>query len=343
MSVRLPRLLDSSLNEIERIEPETLSVNLTATCNNNATMRLAIGSSQIAMHSWVELFTCRGSAGIFRVSGIDNDYTSGIQTVDLSHGFCVLQDAFMDGDTQKKTYKQWFDAIVAAQTQKVGNTKYWSTNFTSDEIDILSAYNSILKPGGDDLFTILHKVIADLSWLQCRLTYDQTSFPWKIEVGFYDLLSIGAEGRLSRNVSSARVSYNDSNLCTRVYSSKLSGGYLDSSNVSKYGIIARSISINDDYTSSEAQRIAQQYLAEHDEPFISVEVSGDDLYTLTGEYVDNITIGRMLQLTLPTYGTTVRQLITGISYPNAIDEPERVTVTLANKIPDLSSGTRSLY
>ena len=69
------------------------------------------------------------------------------------------------------------------------------------------------------------------------LDYDQTSFPWTVNIKKYPT-TVKAEGRLSRNIKTAKIRYDDGELVTRVYCEALGtkAGYIESANVKKLAV-----------------------------------------------------------------------------------------------------------
>lgn len=328
MMVRLPRLLDASLNEVARLDPAALSVSLTQAPVSTADMTLEM-DAPVAMRGWIELYTVHGSAGIFRISKMDTDYDRGERRLMLEHGACALNDAVFPGDEDlTKTPAQWLSAILARQTQKRGNTALWTSGTVTPTSQVT------LRPGGQTLLSLLGRLMDELP--DCVLSFDQSSFPWTVSI-VSRASSVTAEGRLSRNLGSVRVSYDDSDLCTRVYVTNLSSpGYKDADTVSTYGIVEQSVTLDSETTAAQAYKYATRYLSRRKEPAISVELDAVDLSEATGESLDAFAIGKKFRLALPSYGVTVEQWITGIRYQDVYGDPRHVTLTLANAVADLA-------
>lgn len=326
--VALPRLLNSALEETARLNPASLSVSLTQNPVSTADMTVELSDTPIPMRSWVELYTIHGSAGIFRVSQSDADYDRDEQRITLEHGLCALNDAILPGDEEEgKTPTEWLNTLLAKQTAKKGSTALWSRGTVAATSTVyLTPNDSTLL----DLLTLMMEQLPDYI-----ITTDQSSFPWKINI-VKKSTAVQAEGRLARNLSSVRVSYDDSDLCTRVYANGLNGGYLDADTVSTYGIVEQALYLDEETTHAQALPIAQRYLQKRKEPSISVELDAVDLYRATGESWDAFTLGKKFRLSLPAYGVTVEQWITGVTYNDVYGDPEHVTLTLANEIADLA-------
>ena len=328
MTVRLPRLLDASLNEVARLDPAALSVSLTQAPVSTADMTLEM-DAPVAMRSWIELYTVHGSAGIFRVSKMDTDYDRGERRLMLEHGACALNDAVFPGDEDlTKTPAQWLSAILARQTQKKGNTALWTSGTVTPTSQVT------LRPGGQTLLSLLGRLMDELP--DYVLSFDQSAFPWTVSI-VARASSVTAEGRLSRNLGSVRVSYDDSDLCTRVYCTNLaSPGYKDADTQGTYGIVEQSVTLDSETTAAQADKYATRYLSRRKEPAISVELDAVDLSEATGETLDAFAVGKKFRLALPSYGVTVEQWITGIRYQDVYGDPRHVTLTLANAVADLA-------
>ena len=87
---------------------------------------------------------------------------------------------------------------------------------------------------------------------------------------------------------------------------------------------------------ADAHNLAVQYLKKRKEPAIAVEIDAVDLSSATGETIDTFTLGKKFRLTIPAYGLIVDQWITGLSYKDVYGDPEHVTLTLGNRIADIS-------
>lgn len=98
MSVRLPRLLDSQMEEVARLAPTQLSLEWTLAPLSLAEMLLPRGERQVTCGDWVELYTPDESAGIFRVTAVETELGwGGGQRVWLEHGLGALADHVIVG------------------------------------------------------------------------------------------------------------------------------------------------------------------------------------------------------------------------------------------------------
>ena len=173
------------------------------------------------------------------------------------------------------------------------------------------------------------------------MTFDFSTTPWTLD--FANLESVfsanSAEGRLSRNVESARIIYDDSELCTRVYYEHAVSGsedgsteweYMDADTISTYGLVEREVSTGGDYTAAEATRVATEYLRKHKNPKITIEISAEDLSGITSEPLDAFVIGKLFRLQMTDYGISVEKNITAMSWDDVYGDPQSITVNLAD-------------
>ena len=377
MSVKLPVLYDSQLRVIKRLHPFECSIQEGIDPLNVASMRL-LHEENISMRSIVEMFTVRGSAGFYRVTQSDVVYATGEQKVRLEHCITLLGDAIInehkgtrtvsvtsqaeinaviadmyipeeseytphfESDTYEEdvpfeisgTAAQVFTQLLTYQTSLIKGVKPWvlgtceATATIKREIN----YDNLLELINDIMDNDLHEYYLD---------FDMSTFPWKLNVK-YKSKQISAEGRLNRNIYKFTLSYDDANLCTRVYSEKLSGGYKDSPKTAVYGVVGQHIRIDDGATTQEATNIAQRHLDNFDEPTISIEIEMRDLARITGEPFDSIAIGDRFRVTIPEHGLVVDETVIALSYDDVYAEEGTVTVSLANKTADLTwSGNKN--
>lgn len=332
MSTRLPAVLNSSFTMTAELHPIECSVRLNIDPMSQSEMTVMADEAP-DVRGWVEVFTPHGSAGIFRVSRRESSYVEGEVHITLDHGICTLMDDLApegasDGNTlyYSGTPKQVLTQILAKQTS--GN-QYWQVgsapNTGSVKIDV----------EWENLLDLLTKLMDELPGYM--LTFDQTTDPWTVGIAARPS-SVSAEGRLSRNVTSARITLDDSDMCTRVYAAALpEPHYLTSTTSSTYGIIAQKLSTADGITEQQAEDICTAYLDIHDHPAVSVEIDGAELCQLTGDSFDELKIGKLYRLAIPDYGVVQEECITSLYYSAVYDNPLGVQITLANDAKDLTS------
>ena len=381
-NIPLPRLLNSSGGTERRINPINVSVNLEITPLSYASMTLPKGEN-LPARGYVELFTCMGSAGIYRVRSPQDAYGSGITTAELEHAVVEVGDYIVDDE-----YDEMIDpqrAMMAVFSHYKGD-KWILGDITALGMDHIAFEAKYVR--------VLEAMLAIMEQVQdCMLTFDFTTSPrWTINVAKRGT-TVAAEGRLSRNVNYATVTYDDTELCTRAYyerstttdsgssyypdfdqavnysknayvnyGSKLyqlpnghTAGttwanttktavtdvptsewtYMDADTIGTYGVIEREIQTGSNYTTQEADYVASEYLRTHKHPRISIEVSLEELSSVTGESFDTFTIGKLCRIALPDYNTTIEKNITALAFPNVYGSPRAITASLADEEDDV--------
>ena len=353
MSVRLPGLLNASLSEVARLHPTAGSVTLKMTGSGEATLTLPEDGPSVSVHDWVSIYTQRGLAGIFRVSNVSQNYNKQIDLA-LLHGIDILSDSVWAAQTDfSGTKAQFITALLNQQSHLINGVKPWVLGTCADTGNYEKAINY------DRLSTLLEDLVEEGGGYY--FTYDQSSFPWTIN---YVAKSNAADSefRLTRNVRSATVTYNDADLCTRLHlsvSHKTKDSETDVTSTDTavrtynnltaqaiWGIVVKTADIDtkddiEDQHFENADAWAQNFLSLRAEPSVQIQIDGDELAQLTGDSWDKLSIGRMCQVALPAYGHTFLERVVSITYPEFLKDPSRVTVSLANTLPKFSESIAS--
>lgn len=318
MAVRLPRLLDSSMKELARLNPVSLSIDENLSPLSTAEMVLPESECAAETGQFVELYTSHGSAGIFRVQQAEQDY-GGRVTLALEHGLTTLGDGIMPGESEQSgTTRQLLADILACQPQ---------TMWQLGTVAVPDSRTLTWKCDHSNLLESLCSLMDELPGY--RLTFDQSVFPWVLNV---EALTDddGCECRLSRNLSSLRVEEDRSELCTRLYVSGLSSP-LDADTIGTLGVVTRYMDADPDIGEAELMKQGRAYLEAHKTPAVSVTMDAVDWYEATGEAFDRFTLGRVCRVCLPDYGKVIRQRVIALSWPDVYGQPDQVTVTLASE------------
>ena len=318
MAVRLPRLLDSSMKELARLNQVSLSLDENLSPLSTAEMVLPEGECAAETGQFVELYTSHGSAGIFRVQQAEQDY-GGRVTLALEHGLTTLGDGIMPGESEQSgTTRQLLAALLACQTQ---------TMWQLGTVAVPDSRTLTWKCDNSNLLESLCSLMDELPGY--RLTFDQSVFPWVMNIEALQDAD-GCECRLSRNLSSLRVEEDRSELCTRLYVSGLASP-LDADTIGAYGVITRYMDGDPDIGADELMKQGRAYLEAHKSPAISVTMDAVDWYEATGEPFDRFTLGKVCRVCLPDYGRTIRQRVIALSWPDVYGQPDQVTVKLASE------------
>lgn len=332
----MPRLLDGSMHEVRRLHPLALSLNEELHALSYASMTLPPGE-EIAFHDWVEVFTLSGSAGIYRANKLDTDTATGCQTVKLEHGICALADAIANVESEDLTgtVSQVLTRILSYQTVQAGGADLWAVGTvepTDNNVTITLNYNSSMS--------LLTSLLDQLN--ECWPEYNQTQLPWTVSVRQKGSTPT-AEGRIGRNVESAKISYDDRDMANYIYCPKVTGGYMsDATSIATYGRREGYCKVDDGATPQQAADICTRYLAKRKDPAVSVSVSMADLSAVTGESLDRIRCGKLYRLALPKYGVTVDETVAAISWGDLVRKPAEAKVSLANHAADLVLNIKKL-
>lgn len=343
--VRQARLLDRSLKEKARLSVKAQSIALALTPLSTASISLTERSTA-TVKDFIEVYNARGSAGIFRVTSKERGYGTGGDSLSLEHGICVLGDAATpegeratednpDAGKLKGTYRDVLNTLLSFQTATVGGVAMW----TLGDVEIPDTETVTYKYDGGQ---VLHAILDVLGMIDgYAMTFDQSGFPWVMHIKKLEDTP-SCEGRLSRNVKTARVTVDITDLCTRVECAQLPSGYMQLEDEPQWGIVSKRLSFAEELTQDIIERECRMYLDAHHNPRVSVEIDGLELSALTGEPMDRFDCGRMMRLALPEYGLTVNERIISIDYAAAVSRPEQVTVTLNTALRDASTSLSGL-
>lgn len=385
-NVQLPRILNpawivgaETMHEVVRLQPVSLSLDLKALPLSTAALTMPpqeISGIDIKIHDFIELFTQNGSAGVFRVGSIANDVTQNVQ-ISLNHALDTLNDSVWvpanigKEDDIKETLWQYLEDVLSHQTRGLmwnGEWRpFWQLASHPNDTDPVRTKRVYKKLRLDNLLELVSDVAKEYE--SHILTYDFSTFPWTLDfVPRSD--DVETEFRLSRNISSLKISLDDTDQCTRLYLSvtgvKENGDAkknvvrfyrYDSSKIvytlggvtyraqDVFGVICRTAGATSPQTVdsaawvADADAFAADYLERHSLPSIQTEVDGVELFQATGVSLDETKLGGICRVTLPglpyymntVYGLPVQQRIMSVRYPDALGEPQHVQLSLSNR------------
>lgn len=325
MSLAYPRVLVNG-EYVRTLHPFDCKVSLSLQPLSTVNMTLP-PTDEIANFDWVEIHTPDGQIGYYRVGGISTDTQTGEKSVYLEHGACTLNDILIIDTNKRKTlsYKTTISAIL---TSLLAGQSRWTVG-TVESTDTI-----YIEPGGFSIMTAILTMMDSIPDYQLEFVQASQS-DWHIDIKQRSRVPV-CEGRLSRNLVSCDVDYSTDSICTRVYSDVLTGGKMDSQNISLYGIHEQTLSINEGLDQTQKNRIAQSFLDAHDHPAVSVSISGIELSQITGLTIDQFKLGTVCRIAIPWLGIVENEVIVEKSYSDPYGEPENVSFSLANATPDLS-------
>lgn len=326
--VKNPRVLDSDLNEERRLNPVTQSVELTMDPLGTAEIVLEDGES-VPVRTFIEVYNAKGSCGIYRVNSPEESYGDSVR-LSLEHGICALEDAIIPGDGEiTGTPRAVLEQIMTHQTTKARGQFLW----TLGAVEAPDSMEITVEHDGTKTLEMLTKAVEQMDGYMLR--YDQSGFPWVLSV-VKKPEEIACEGRLSRNIRTIRKVVDDAELITRLYCNALESEYIDSDTVGTWGIVEGSVTVNDDVLPEDALAFCQRYIENRKNPTVSIEMDADEWYKATGEELDRFEVGDKCRVALPEYGAVIEERIVAIRYTDAQGRPEQATVSLANRITDMT-------
>ena len=272
------------------------------------------------------MFTPYGSAGMFRVRSPHDAYGEETTTAELEHMISEVGDWIV-----KEEISEMLAANTAMQRifkhYKGGKWKLGSlSNLGTGKIACEAKYDRVL----DDMLAILQQKN------DVMMSFDFTTSPWTINFVKKDT-KVTAEGRLERNVTSATISSDDSELCTRVWyqtfdsKGKDTWKSKDADTIGTYGVVEGTVRTSADMTSDEITATVNAYLNDHKKPRTSIGIQGLELNRITGESLDKMVCGKLYRLALPDYDLTVQDIITSVTWDDVYGDPDSVSVLIGDE------------
>lgn len=345
--IRYPRLLDSSLKEQCRLRPSRLQVTERLAPLSQAEMSLPEGEAAVSPGMFAELYDAFGSMGVFRIAQCSRTLGSaGGQTVTLEHGLATLGDDVLPGYTELGGAGMTTAAVLQRLLNRQ-STQRWVLGDCEYTEEMAYSWEN------EDLLTAVLAVASPLPGhpVWC---FDQSVTPWRLHLR--KASEEICECRMSRGLKQVTVTYDRQNLCTRLYPlgygegadqlniAGVNGGvpYLQADTAGEEGVVAR---VWTDTAITEASTLlaaAQRELEASCRPQITVEVTGSELASLTGESLDRLKVGRLCRIPLPGEKTPILQRIVTAHHPDVMNAPEQVRLTLSTPGQDASATLAAL-
>ena len=339
MTIRQPRLLDETLQEIARLSPVKLSLDLRLFPLSTAEMVLTHDTPEIKLRDHMELFDENGSVGIFRVKEISTT-VGRTRKVVLEHSLCTLRDDVIPAQGFMCSVPEALTRLLACQS---------IPRWTLGEVEAPSDLTIIFATKYANLLSAVEALLGMLPE-GYALDFDQHASPWQLHLRRLSDTD-ACEGRLSRNLQSVRHDLDGSRLCTRVYpfgaeveTERISliplGGsdHVQSDAADDLGVISRTFENDLIFDAPTLNEVARMYLDRHAEPETTITVSAVDLSAATGEDIDAFRLGRICRLCLPDMRMILRERIIAISKPDVYGAPGQLLLTLSNRLKQQSES-----
>ena len=326
-----------SLDTKALLYPENMGLNLSER-DSTATPTVDRDAPQLQVGDWVQDMEEPGAGIVWRVRTADTQYNTETISYTLEHLINSLADRIlpdevkagdMGGSGDSCTAKQAFQYILGKQS-----------DWTLGDFE----YEGVSNPyhfSGETLKAALETVtnsLEDPVW-----EYDFSTYPFRLHVRQLSE-TVDSELREGRNLTSLKYTIDRTRMYTRFYpvgknNLKPAGKYV-SKNEATYGRVDKTETDQSKDTEAKLIAWANERLARHAEPLVTVTISGLDLSEGTGESLDKMTICHKCRVPLPAYGTTIIEKVTKLSWRDKIKDKESVTVTLANALADVQSIIR---
>ncbi len=343
----LPRLLTANMEEKTRLHPEQLSLELNLNPLSTAHMKLPAGEEAVIVRDFVELFAPSGSVGTYRVSEVQTTRgIGGSQDVYLQHALVTLSDSLASGvQAMAGPVAQVISTLLQAQ-----GVRHWVLGDCEVPIETEMVYEYT----EDNLLKALMGLL-ELLPEEYVPEFNTRVHPFVLHIRKADEENF-SEARLTRNMVSVKQTMEASELCTRLYPYGAGEGldritlqglidqeYIDADTVDQWGLVVKTFVAEDIYDAITLQEVAQKYLEKHKNPTNSIEIDGFDLSAATGEELDRFRLGRKCRVALPTHNITLYDRVISKKYPDVYKRPDKVTVTLANKLKNVGDEIAALF
>lgn len=320
-----------SLTPAARVPLEGLSLKLTER-DSTATM-VPAEMAGITDGVWLKDDTEPGAGIVWRVRSIQQAYATKTPTVQLEHAVNTLRDMILFGEIKPENIS---GGSTATAKQAVEYILARSADWTLGQFD----YASVSMPykfDGDTLYDALEKVTETLTdpWW----SYDFSTYPFRLNIT-QKPSGVACELRPGRNLNAISRTVDRSGMYTRFYpigneDLHVPGDYI-SKNENIYGAIAHVETDQSRTTVAELTAWANEKLARHAEPRVTISADGMELADATGETLDRLTLGRMCRIPLSEFSTVIEERIVELSYRDKVHAPEVVTITMANTREDVT-------
>ena len=169
-NIPLPRLLPSSTYAERRVVPTMVTITQKITPLSFASIQLPPGE-KIPARGYMELFTCMGSAGIFRIRSPQESYGDDNATAELEHAVVEVGDYLV-----KAKYDEMMAASTAMQTVFSYYTSGGGTRWQLGSVSVLGSGQIALQVNYDKVLTAMLAILDQKP--DCMMAFDFSTSPW---------------------------------------------------------------------------------------------------------------------------------------------------------------------
>ena len=324
-----------SLTPVKKVQALAMSLQLK---ERDATASMTpADDSGIGVNSWLKDDTEPGSGIVWRVKSIQQAFNQDTVTLSLEHAINTLRDTILFGEITPAMMAGRLGATTCTAQEAITYILNQQSDWVLDTTSF--AYGSVSNPykfDGESLFEAIQTIsdsLTDPWW-----SYDMSVYPFKLKITAKQS-GVDSILRPGRNLRTISKTIDKSQMFTRFYPIGADDLHIDSNYVDKntnlYGVVSKVETDNSISTKAELTRWANERLAKHAEPTVTIDVEGLELSRSTGESMDGLTLGRICAAYLTEFNTTIQERITALSYPDKIGTPEMVKITMANGQTDI--------
>ena len=290
-----------------------------------------------------------GAGMVWRARSMTESLHTKTPVVQLEHIICTLKDTILFDEVTPATITGNKNATTVSAKQAMQyildkqETKDWKLySFDPSYDDVSQGYSF----EGDTLYDALVTVSSTLEG--CWWQFDTKHYPFRLYILNHTTLPwTDTMLRAGRNLRTISVTTDKSGMYTRFWpvgkddlhltsSKKYKNDYILSSKANTYGVIDHTETDASIETASDLAAFARARLRKHHTPVVKIEVEGLELADATMTPEDRIILGGLCEIVIGETGQKYTEKIIEKSYPDKMNTPELVKITLSNKQDDVA-------
>ena len=332
-------LLDGhSLNAKQIFRPVSFSPELQER-DGTATMILGPEHPQVIAGEWLQDDIEPGAGAVWRVKSIESDKFTKTRTVQLEHIINTLKDISLFGEIKP----QDMGGTASGVSAEVAARYLLDRQSDWDLVEVAYMFTAPYTFNGENIYDALEIIsnsLPESAWYM-----DTTTYPFLLTIG-QKSNAVTCEMRKGRNMSALKQVIDRNQMFTRIYPIGYNNLHIDglyvSENENTYGRRDKVITDTSIKDKTLLQRWAEDYLANHCEPVVTITVTGREVSETTGLEIDHLQVGTRCRMPIPDLGTVITERITKLKWKDKISDPEDITVTLANNKQDVARIIRQM-
>ena len=352
--MRWPERLNSETFAVEeRLHPARMTLETVLEGLSTAELVLGEDSGSLAIGDLVRVYDGRGEeAGVFRVKRLMASPLEGRTAAELEHALGLLGDQVIFGtraahdiaglpppqEGEEEQPVEVADALTYIIAGNQMRRRWWQFGASDFHPAYVFAYENE---------NLLDAVLRTCQVVEegHRLTCDFSTRPWTLNLSALPSQA-ECELRASRNLLSLTVETARDGFYTRVYPTGKDGllldaedetgariRHIDADTMALWGYRCALQSFPHTQDVRELRAAAASWLSARKNPLTTVTARALDLSLKTRCAQDAPRLGALCRVCLPTHGLTLTERITALRWPNLLEEPERVVVTMATRSP----------